>query len=240
MKLLKSTILFFYVSFLLLYSTTASHSETPLQYIAIGDSLTAGLGASEVEYLRIGAFVPSFVKYLREDEKETVYVENHGIPGLTSTGLLTSIASSQGLQQVIKESDLITVTIGGNDLLQLIRDNETSLQAAKEKLGDLAGEMNEIHSTLRSQNKSSAIFYVGLYNPYPEQHQYHDIAKIIIPMYNAHLQSLTDENTFFVNPYDSFIGYETAYTHIEKNDIHPTDKGYEKITSALIKTYDSQ
>jgi lysophospholipase L1-like esterase len=230
----------FTVFFLLFTSAKESYSETPLQYIAIGDSLTAGLGASEVEYLRIGAFVPSFVKYLREEEKEIVYVENHGIPGLTSSGLLTSIESSKGLQQRLKNSNIITVTIGGNDLLQLIRNDEISLTAAKSKLEDLEIEIKKIHRLLRSLNPSSSIYYVGLYNPYPEDHQYHDIAKIIIPMYNDLFYSLEDNNTIFVSSYEAFVGYESEYTHIAKDDIHPKDIGYEKITSALINAYTVQ
>ncbi|WP_158217540.1 GDSL-type esterase/lipase family protein [Lottiidibacillus patelloidae] len=240
MKIFKLVTVNLLILCLFLSNEKVSFSEPQIKYIAIGDSLTAGLGASEVNYLRIGAFVPSFVKYLREEKGFSVDVENHGIPGLTSAGFLANIHNSKGLQEKIAMSNLITVTIGGNDFLQLIRSDQTTLANAKQRLVDLEKELNNIHALLRSINSTCEIYYIGLYNPYPENHTYYDIAETIVPLYNDLLSTVTKEsNSHLLNPYDVFLNNAKALTHISKDDIHPNDLGYQKITAKLIQTYSS-
>jgi lysophospholipase L1-like esterase len=227
-------LLVLFIPFLLL-SHDEAVSEKRWNYIAVGDSLTAGLGASEKNYLRLGAFVPTFVRHLRE--QRAVYVENHGIPGLTSSALLVNMRYSRGLQEKIKTSDIITISIGGNDLLQFLRTKDVTVDEAYAELKEIENRVNEINSFLRSLNNEAQFIYIGLYNPYPPDHQLHQLGKLVIPKFNEMLNSLTAEKTKVVNPYPPFVGNEKKYTHIEKNDIHPNDSGYKQISELLIKVY---
>lgn len=213
-------------------------AEAPksIRYIAIGDSLTYGLGASEQNYLRLNAFVPRVVKKLRS--AQPVYVENHGIPGITSTELNLFIQNDAGLKKSLASANFITVTVGGNDFLRILtllpNANENSYAESFEQL---KRQINQLHSTLRDINKRATIVYVGLYNPFPKGEQYYELGQRFAPAYNAQLKKLQDDQTIVVDPYGAFFGKELKLTHIQNNDRHPNDEGYGILAKLVIDAY---
>ena len=231
-----SLVVLLLVSSFLIYPPVTAESPGEITYIAIGDSLTAGLGSSEENYLRIHGFVPQFTKYLREDNNVTV--ENYGIPGLSSTGLLALLTADEALQNRLKTAGVISVSIGGNDFLQTIRsvpegEDESALNLRMEVL---KRTYQETYKLLRELNPDATIMLIGLYNPYPEGHELTDLGAKYAPLFNGFIEEYSDEsNTLVIDPYDAFEGKSLEWTHIAKDDIHPNDKGYTEIVK-LMKT----
>lgn len=231
-----SMVVLLLVSSFLIYPPVTAESPGEITYIAIGDSLTAGLGSSEENYLRIHGFVPQFTKYLREDNNVTV--ENYGIPGLSSTGLLALLTADEALQNRLKTAGVISVSIGGNDFLQTIRsvpggEDESALNLRMEVL---KRTYQETYKLLRELNPDATIMLIGLYNPYPEGHELTDLGEKYAPLFNGFIEEYSDEsNTLVIDPYDAFEGKSLEWTHIAKDDIHPNDKGYTEIVK-LMKT----
>ncbi|MGD6775913.1 SGNH/GDSL hydrolase family protein [Sutcliffiella horikoshii] len=227
------------VSSFLIYPPATAESPGEITYIAIGDSLTAGLGSSEENYLRIHGFVPQFTKYLRE--KNNVTVENYGIPGLSSTGLLALLNADEALQNRLKTAGVISVSIGGNDFLQTIRsvpesEDETALNVRMEIL---KRTYQETYKLLRELNPDATIILLGLYNPYPEGHELTDLGAKYAPLFNGFIEEYGDEsNTLVIDPYEAFEGKALEWTHIAKDDIHPNDRGYTEITQLIRKAYE--
>lgn len=216
-------------------SAALAQEKQTLRYVALGDSLTAGLGASEEEYLRLQAFVPQLTADLRKSKP--VYVENHGIPGITSEQLLLYLQQGPGLAQRLEAADLITMTIGGNDLLQLLRGaNELpDLMKIKQTIDGFGCTIAKILESIRSFNAQVPIFVMDLYTPYDSEHPLHQLGKEAITYYNTVLAEQIDSlpNVSLVSVYDVFLDQGRTLTHIEQGDIHPNDDGYALIFQAF-------
>ena len=89
------------------YTVAGSASSGLAKYVALGDSLTAGVGASSYQK----TFVYLYANKL-SSKSRSVQVVNMGVPGATTRDLITS-----QLPQVTREKpDHITLLIGINDL----------------------------------------------------------------------------------------------------------------------------
>jgi lysophospholipase L1-like esterase len=215
------------------YERTEANQKEPLTYLAFGDSLTAGLGSSETNYLRLHAFVPKLTAHLRNEYD--VHVENHGIPGITSEQLLLYLTEGPGVEGKIKDADLITVTIGGNDLLQLLRSENLTKDKIKVTIQQFGQQFEDMISEIRNSNQNVPIHVMGLYTPYDQDHSLHLTGQLAISSYNQELLDRISsyEHVHLVSVYASFLNKESQLTHIDQNDIHPNDNGYEVIYNAF-------
>ena len=82
-------------------------------YLALGDSITEGYGLKEGE--------KNFATLLAEENSFTLY--NEAVSGATSGDLLTSLTSKE---IDVSDADLITITIGGNDLMNALYEHLAS------------------------------------------------------------------------------------------------------------------
>jgi lysophospholipase L1-like esterase len=207
-------------------ANSVASEEQPYLYLALGDSLTAGLGASEVHYLRLNAFVPKLTGYLREERN--VLVENHGIPGITSAQLQQYIEQGLGVKQRISQASVITITIGGNDLLQLLRQESLTQRGILAAIEEFERNLEQVLTSIRSVNPHVRVYVMDLYLPYDEDHPLHPLGKVTIPVFNQSVKKQLDKdpNAYLVSVYDVFLGRGSKLTHIDRNDIHPNDDGY--------------
>lgn len=223
---------------LIMYSSfSEANQKQHLTYLALGDSLTAGLGASETGYLRLQAFVPRLTTHLRNEYQ--VHVENHGIPGITSDQLLFYIQQGPGVKEKLQEADLLTITIGGNDLLQLLRTQDLSQTVIQNTIQQFGQVIETTISEIRQQNKKTPIYIMGLYSPYDPGHPLHEVGKQSISAYNQELARRINkfDGVNLVSVFESFQERGTQLTHISNNDIHPNDQGYELIYKEFKKSF---
>lgn len=82
----------------------------PLTLVGLGDSVTAGSGCS------CPTFVDLYARLLGASTRRAVHVRNLGVPGQTSTGLLAALSSASPTSSAVRAADVVTVTIGANDL----------------------------------------------------------------------------------------------------------------------------
>lgn len=93
-------------------TTTADTVTTDsLNYVAFGDSLATGYGANY-------GYVYRYADALAMDTGAEVNVNDLGVNGLTSGQLRAIIENDQGARDVIEQSDVVTINIGANDLMQ--------------------------------------------------------------------------------------------------------------------------
>ena len=101
--------------------------KVPREYLALGDSLGWGYGASDPA---TKGYVPLFRDFLEsEDAMDTdLFLNNLSIPGATSTSLIsqqlpTAVAELEarnGDKKGNNDVEVVTVDIGGNDLLAIL------------------------------------------------------------------------------------------------------------------------
>jgi len=109
-------------------TSDSSYSTEPLpEYLALGDSLGWGYGASDPA---TKGYVPLFRDFLEsEDALDTdLFLNNLSIPGATSTSLISAQLPTAVAELEARNGDadpdndvvVVTIDIGGNDLLALL------------------------------------------------------------------------------------------------------------------------
>ncbi len=101
----------------LLASLTAqAQTTTAWQYTALGDSLAYGLYDFEA-----GGYTHRYQTNAQADNPGvTITLTNTGVPGWTSDDLLVALRNDNNLRTQLANSQVITLDIGGNDLLNAL------------------------------------------------------------------------------------------------------------------------
>ena len=133
-------------------------------YVALGDSLTQGVGDTTNQ----GGFVPLVAQSLTNEEGYQVDVQNFGVAGNTSNQILKRMKEQDEIADALSKADLMTLTVGGNDLRKVILDNITSLKISTFKKPSVAysKRLVEIIELARKDNPDLPIYVLGIYNPF--------------------------------------------------------------------------
>ena len=108
-KRILSTLLALCLALSLLPASALAAGGEQKSYVALGDSITTGYGLDEAQ---------SFAEQIAEQEGYTLN-DSLASDGATSTDLL-EVVKSEANADTLKNADLITVTIGGNDLMDAL------------------------------------------------------------------------------------------------------------------------
>lgn len=145
--------------------TTVAHKKK-ISLVAVGDSLTQGVGDQSE-----GGYVGQIKAMLEKKQNLTVSTTNAGKSGDRSDQILARINKSKTLQKQIANADVITVTVGGNDLLQTLEGSITSTSTAKNNSTvakaqtEYAAKLKKLFDKLQGLNKNASIFVFSIYNP---------------------------------------------------------------------------
>ncbi|WP_257391429.1 SGNH/GDSL hydrolase family protein [Cytobacillus gottheilii] len=202
-----------------------------LAIVSVGDSLTQGVGDSTKK----GGYVP-YTETLLEEERgiADVVFKNFGVRGNRSDQLLKKLKTDE-VKESIAEADLVLVTIGGNDIMKVVRENFTglNLQAFAQQKTIYEKNLQDVLETINEYNPRAEIGLIGLYNPFLTW--FSDIREIdeIMSDWNETSKTILGQysNTFFVDVDDIFQteGENLLYTDY----FHPNDRGYEKMGNRI-------
>ncbi len=206
--------------------------------LAAGDSLTQGVG----DTTKKGGYLP-YLETLLEKEKgiQKVNFLNYGVKGNRTTQLLKRLQSPE-MKAMLQKADMVILTIGGNDIMKVVRDHISNLQ-----LSDFVDEeesyrehLTQIMEAIVGENPHTSIILVGLYNPFSKW--FSDIKEMdqIVKEWNETGQTVIANypNAYFVPIEDVF---QNAHENLLYTDnFHPNDKGYELIAQRLNETLEEQ
>jgi lysophospholipase L1-like esterase len=205
-------------------TTAANGAAVSWDYVALGDSLAAGVGASE-------GYVERYATHLRSDTGTRVEVNNLGRSGQTSSELLHALRNDSSMREALTEAEVVTFNIGINDLGHAGRayedgtcggeDDEACLRAAVETVkrnwDDIIDELLGLRSTENTIIRTPGLGYVPrvdeTFEPYVSE-------------VNGHLATTTEDN-------------DIPYAEIRLNEdmlpdgLHPDDSGTEVIAERL-------
>ncbi|MFT8824415.1 MAG: SGNH/GDSL hydrolase family protein [Liquorilactobacillus mali] len=139
-----------------------------IKLVALGDSLTQGVGDSTNK----GGYVHLIQEKLKKNNKLNVSTENFGKAGDRSDQILARLKKSENMQKQLGSADVIVLTVGGNDLMQTLQKNFTSLSsddfanvmASAEKV--YTNKLNKLLKSVRAYNSEAPVFIFGVYNPF--------------------------------------------------------------------------
>ena len=172
-----------------------------LSYAALGDSLTEGVGDATGQ----GGFVPLFAKEIENSTGGSVSSENFGKAGDTSTQIYNRMMKSKKITDGLKKANIITITIGGNDVLKVIRDNVTKLSSMTEKDFVKPEELyqarvKKLLDKIRENNPQAQIYVLGIYNPFYLNFPDLTVMQNVIDSWNTATAGVVsqEKNTYFI------------------------------------------
>ncbi|MDF2815788.1 MAG: spore germination lipase LipC [Paenibacillus sp.] len=201
-----------------------------LLYVAIGDSLTAGHGAP-FEY----SFVSRYRALAEQTLAKKVTLHHSGKSGATAGDTLITVRQDETLRTLLQKADLITITAGGNDLIQAAKSYyfERDSNILKSALVQYGTHMRQLVEEIRglklNKRRLYAIRMIGIYNPMPEFHE----AVFWVKRFNAHLERLEKGVFRTVSIYDVFDGREQEL--LADDHFHPNSEGYRLIAEQTHK-----
>ena len=137
--------------------------EITYTYVALGDSLTEGVGDSTKQ----GGFVPILAQSLSNENDGQYQPVNYGVAGNTSAQILDRLKKQTDLQKDLKKAHVMTLTVGGNDLRKIVVDHlsDFSLSDIQKPLKNYTVNLKEMITKVRKDNPHLPIYVVGIYNP---------------------------------------------------------------------------
>jgi lysophospholipase L1-like esterase len=165
MKYFKRKMFFVLIGLLLCFpmqsfAKETSHEGNAVRYVALGDSLAAG----QTPY---GGFGPSYANYIAanfQKEHVPVTLTNDGVSGFTTDQLREAIRLNKKEQAQIHSANLITIDIGANDLLGVLKTNQAQVPATIQHVGK---NLHLILATIHNMNPRAQVYVMGYYNPFP-------------------------------------------------------------------------
>lgn len=205
--------------------TTAESVAASWDYVALGDSLAAGVGAER-------GYVERYADHLRTDTGARVAVLNLGVSGQTSTELLESLREDRSMREALRGAEVITLNIGINDLGRAGEahengacggvDNEECLRAAVEEVKgnweEIVAEISGLRPAGNTIIRTAGLGYAprvgGIYGPYLDE-------------VNRHIATTATESGILYA--EIHLGEEG----MSPDGVHPNDTGYEAIAREL-------
>lgn len=175
-----------------------AQEATPFNYVAIGDSLTEGVGDTTNQ----GGFVPLLAQSLTDTYDYQVTASNYGVSGNTSKQILQRMQEKTDIQKSLAKADMMTLTVGGNDVMAVIRKNLTSLSGSSftKPAKSYQKRLRQIIELARAENEDLPIYVLGIYNPFylnfPDMTEMQEI----VDNWNDATENVTEEydNVYFV------------------------------------------
>ena len=202
-------------------------------YLALGDSVTYGLGASLPGRTN---FAGVFYSYLRQLPQTGRFI-NLALSGETSQtfigdgGANTQLGRALGQIDAAKRTGLtigaVTLLIGANDLLntrgQSAPQRDSGLAAYERNLNTIVDRL----SARLADAPSANIILMTYYNPYGGDANNTNNEATWTERLNAIVRATAQTRKLrLADIYPLFVGQPDALTWIAYNDVHPTDAGH--------------
>jgi lysophospholipase L1-like esterase len=224
-------------------------------YVALGDSLATGFGA-------FTGYVPRYEAHIETDTGVAVTRTNLGRNGWTSSQLLSALRSDPTFRRAVREAEIVTWNIGGNDLRAARnsykkgtcggRKNQACLRASVAKLETnwdaITAEVLELRST-----STTIVRTMDIYNPYVRTDMVSDtwqndggmndfeVFKIYVDQVNYHIATTSYITRVpYAQVYLAFNGPTgdedpKSKGYLSFDGVHPNDSGHRIIAEELRK-----
>ena len=160
--------------------------EGRLDYLVLGDSVALGKGS--VKEAGYGYWVAEYLK-----GNGSMFISTTGLyRGRRRTNCFDPLGIATCCRQ-IESSDLISITIGGNDLLKELLHRGNPLDALKEfrHIQDrYRDNLRAILEQIRLHNPRAPVLITSLYNPVEPEEPYFPIVRKLIIQWNAGMKEV--------------------------------------------------
>jgi lysophospholipase L1-like esterase len=206
---------------------TRASREGSLHYLALGDSVALGKGAPR-------GYAAEVADRL-ERHHLPVQLDNQGVSGQTSSQLWEALHKPE-MKRKIRQADLITITIGGNDVLKvaLKRSQPWEAFSSFDEIRDgFVRHLNQILTLIRQENPTAVVLVTSLYNPVPPDALYFPLTEKLLDNWNTALsQTVSAQPGCIVVQIDDLLRPE--HRDWLADQIHPNTRGHRLIATAIL------
>lgn len=223
MKKIIFTIILF-LSCYLIYTLTNNNN---LNYVTLGDSLSKGV----TPYFANGYGYSNYiVDYLKKNNKLNSYNDDFTSIDYRITDLINLIninyeTNNQTINQAIHSADIITISIGMQELYYKINTNDTNIYTYIDKMLEDTEEL----FTLIRKNNNKKIYMLGYYNTKNTNQDLFNYA-------NIKLKEICQKNKITYIDTQSIFYKNTTYFE-NPNSFNPNLQGYYKIYEKIIEKF---
>lgn len=214
-----------------------------ITYVALGDSLSAG--QNPYGEIKIG-YTDLLANYLNSKDKLKFFTKEYSKSGYETSDILNDLENNKkiiidnkeyNIRKLLRETDLITISIGANDLINDL--NITTILSTITDTKNLYQEIDNIFIKIKNviteveKYAKGQILVIGYYNPFPNQKI---ISQEKMDLIFAHVDEkfediCTSPNTNYISIYQKFK--ENPNYLPNTKDIHPNTEGYEAIKKEI-------
>ena len=220
-------------------------------YVAIGDSLTQGVGDTTNQ----GGFVPLLAQSLTNETDFEVKAINYGASGNTSSQILSRMQEKKEIGKDLKQARLMTLTVGGNDLRKAVLEDTSNLDLDRfdKPAKRYVKNLKQIIDLARKDNPDLPIYVVGIYNPlYLNFPDLTDLQTVVDQWNQRTEQTLAAYKDVYFVPVNDLLykgidgksgvteweqGKETVTNDAlyDEDSFHPNNTGYEIMKEAVLE-----
>ncbi|MFF2447362.1 L,D-transpeptidase family protein [Neobacillus sp. NPDC058068] len=205
-----------------------------VEYVALGDSLAAGItpdGKKDLGY-------PDYIANNFKKSYDLLDFANFGVSGYKTADLIDQLKKAD-VQKEIKTATHITLDIGANDLLSVLPEkpddvfDSVRIQQAIKNAGD---NLNSILGTIDQLNPKAKVYIMGYYNPflyYPKEQQ-----ALLLPFLqglNGQIQAQAGQHDDTFVPTDTVIASKFQEYLPNPQSIHLSLTGYQALAGEFWK-----
>jgi lysophospholipase L1-like esterase len=202
-----------------------------IHHLAIGDSIIRGWGAPKNEDL-----VSQFSTKLEHQTHKEIIFQNNGINGITS-GELNKLVQKGKFDEEIKNADIVTLNVGGNDILRVVKKSKDFYSAVKtfeELQYHFSTNLEQITNRISTLNPEVTLVFLELYNPLPVDQSMYSIANKLLPKWNLTIYETAKRFPYSVVIETSQVINSHHLQNIFQDGVHPSSAGYSAISEKMI------
>lgn len=230
------------------YASSGDNISSTIRYVALGDSIAFGYGLEDKEE---DSYVGQVRQYL-EKTCDYVVATNFGENGMRSDELLDILTNPKNkkykkYRATLSYADIVTISIGSNDLLHLIKLDFNMEEIIREGAGkfrkaclDFADNFPKIIKEIHAINPRAKIYANNIYNPAKGLSSYanvYDVAEHYINLLNEAFTTTKEYD--LVNIKEAFDQQDKSMINVSLKgreiDPHPSREGHKLIGQMVIK-----
>lgn len=212
-----------------------------LNYVSLGDSVAAGRNPYGVDDYGYTDYIKD---YLKRGEKLSNYAD-YAVSGYTIDDIINDINlnkkglnSKTNIKRDLRESDLVTISIGANDFIKDLDLAKISgflknKSIALLRVDDIINKIDELLILVQKYAKGN-IVVVGYYNPLPRLVKYKDTINEIVNYADQQYEDICNKNGVKYIKISHLILKNEDYLP-NPLDIHPSKEGYYIISKEIIE-----
>lgn len=205
-------------------AATAPAPVRTLVPIMLGDSLARGAGDET------GLGIPGRLdQELRRRSLKASHTINLGINGARTPTLLSEL-DRPNVQQLLRESNVIIVSIGGNDLWGGQDWRTAAPPNPDAAMDEVLGQIETAIRRIRALNPRARIFFIALYNPFVRSPFGRQLS-MFVNRWNARLLQ-----RFASDPDFTLVQTSDLFSHRDRlalDRFHPGGEGYQLIARRI-------